>query len=689
MNKIFLGIFLAAFGPTMTANSFAGSPPPAPTDLSAAAGNGRVGLNWSPSKGATYYNVKRSTSSGGPYKIIVSPVGTSYIDTYPIFNNMDYYYVVSAVNSAGESPNSSEVYARPSDTPPAPTVPPKVPILNIYMSPFGPSPSGNDPTHLNWGTCVGATSYNVKRSTVNGGPYKIIATVADDGVHVGGLYYSYTDYSVSKNTYYYYVVSAVNSAGQSVNSNQVYSKPVLAPTNLSATPGNAQVALSWEASIGATSYILQRATVSGGPYTSIANSVANTTYTDTTVTNNTTYYYVVLAYNGSSLSPYSTQVSATPTAPPSKGTGTSTTGTTTTPKDNSVNNAINTAKSYVKNNPDGSQTLTGHMPLEVKNFIATYKYHTSQNISAQVILPLANQSQLSTLLQNLYDPTNPGFHQFLTPAQFAQQFAPSTIDSTQVQEFLNKEGISVTGQSSDGAVLNVTGPVSAFEHAFGLHINNYQKADGTMFFAPDADPTIPATLAGKILAIGGLDNLAKYKAHIQVSANAVPKGDSGPGGFLAPNDVKTAYNLNSVPSNGSGQNVALFELDGYSSNDITAYESNFGLPNVPLQNILIDGFNGVPNYGTNGGAAEVTLDIEVVAAFAPGSSDIFVYEAPNTTQSWIDEWNKIAADDKAKVISCSWGLPEKDSATLNFDNSIFQQMAAQGQAVFVAAAVIH
>ena len=48
--------------------------------------------------------------------------------------------------------------------------------------------------------------------------------------------------------------------------------------------------------------------------------------------------------------------------------------------------------------------------------------------------------------------------------------------------------------------------------------------------------------------------------------NALPKAvGSGPGGYLAPNDVKTAYNLNSVPATGSGQNVALFELDGYSS----------------------------------------------------------------------------------------------------------------------------
>jgi|GEM_PF-1024816 len=339
---------------------------------------------------------------------------------------------------------------------------------------------------------------------------------------------------------------------------------------------------------------------------------------------------------------------------------------------------------FVRNNADGSQTLTGHIPGDINNSI--FRYHASQSINAQIILPLADQTQLNSFLQDLYDPKSTNFHHFLTPAQFSQQFAVSTIDSITVQDYLRKKGIIITGQSPNGVVLYVTGNISAFEQAFGMRINYYQRNDNVMFFAPDADPTIPAILAGKILAVGGLDNIPKYRAHrYRHSMKVLPQAiGTGPGGFLAPNDVKTAYNLNSVTSTGSGQSVALFELDGYSSNDITAYETYFGLSGVPLQNIYIDGFNGTPDY-SGGGADEVTLDIELVAAFAPGSSNIFVYEAPNTTQAWIDEWTQIATDNKAKVISCSWGEPEMDSPTINFDNLIFEQMAAQGQAVFVAA----
>lgn len=193
---------------------------------------------------------------------------------------------------------------------------------------------------------------------------------------------------------------------------------------------------------------------------------------------------------------------------------------------------------FVKKNLDGSQTLKGHVPSDVA--LATFKYHSNFYLNAQIIMPLGNQSQLSSLLKDLYDPKSPSYHHFLTPAQFAQQFAASSVDSTIVKEFLQKQGISVLGQSAGGTVLKVAGHVSAFENAFGLHINNYQRKDGRIFFAPDADPTIPPTLADKILAVGGLDNLPKYRSHAHQSTNALPKAVAGPS-FLTPQDVLTAY----------------------------------------------------------------------------------------------------------------------------------------------------
>jgi len=87
--------------------------PPAPADLTATAGNAQVELNWSTASGAASYTVKRTTVSGGSYTTIASgATSTSYTDT-GLTNGSTYYYVVSAVNTAGESAASSEVSATP------------------------------------------------------------------------------------------------------------------------------------------------------------------------------------------------------------------------------------------------------------------------------------------------------------------------------------------------------------------------------------------------------------------------------------------------------------------------------------------------------------------------------------------------------------------------------------------------
>jgi hypothetical protein len=178
-----------------------GIPPGSPTGLAATAGNAQVVLGWNASVGATSYNVKRATVTGGPYTPIASGVtSTSHTDT-TVINGTTYYYVVSAVNGSGESADSGEVSATPQapQTPPAPT----------GLAATSPT---KKKINLTWNASAGATSYNVKRSTVNGGPYTTIAP--------GVTSTSYTNGGLTSGTTYYYVVSAVNAGGESANSNQ-------------------------------------------------------------------------------------------------------------------------------------------------------------------------------------------------------------------------------------------------------------------------------------------------------------------------------------------------------------------------------------------------------------------------------------------------------------------------------------
>jgi Carbohydrate binding module (family 6)/F5/8 type C domain len=101
-----------------TAESFAvvfinGLSPTAPANLQATPGNMQATLSWVASPGASGYNVKRSPTSGGGYTVIATNfAGTGYTNT-GLANGTTYYYVVSALNAAGESANSSQAYAMP------------------------------------------------------------------------------------------------------------------------------------------------------------------------------------------------------------------------------------------------------------------------------------------------------------------------------------------------------------------------------------------------------------------------------------------------------------------------------------------------------------------------------------------------------------------------------------------------
>jgi fibronectin type 3 domain-containing protein len=182
--------------------------PPAPSGLQATAGNAQVSLSWTASSGATSYHVKRSTTSGSETQI-AAPTTVSFTDT-GLTNATKYFYVVSAVNGGGESANSAEVNVTPLAGPQLPAAPSGLQAT-----------AGNAQVILSWGAVNGATSYHVKRSTTNGSGYLQIATPTSA---------NFTDTGLMNGTTYYYVVSALNAAGEGGDSAQSSAMPT-APSN--------------------------------------------------------------------------------------------------------------------------------------------------------------------------------------------------------------------------------------------------------------------------------------------------------------------------------------------------------------------------------------------------------------------------------------------------------------------------
>ena len=84
-----------------------------------------------------------------------------------------------------------------------------------------------------------------------------------------------------------------------------------APTSVTTTTGNGQVAVNWTPSTGATSYTVQWTTTSGGTYTTLASGLTGTSFTDTGLGDSTTRYYVVTAVNSNGTSANSSETPGT------------------------------------------------------------------------------------------------------------------------------------------------------------------------------------------------------------------------------------------------------------------------------------------------------------------------------------------------------------------------------------------
>lgn len=296
-------------------------------------------------------------------------------------------------------------------------------------------------------------------------------------------------------------------------------------------------------------------------------------------------------------------------------------------------------------------------------------------------LPLRNQAALDDLLRRLYDPADPLFERFLSADEFAARFAPTAADYAAVADFARASGLRVVEVAANRAALVVAGPSRAAENAFGVRLLRFQARDGLVFRAPDREPAVPAALAGRLAGVVGLESGGARRPKSRTVRGPHSIG-SGWGGGLTPGDIKAAYNLQNVALTGAGQTLGLYQLDGYRASDITAYENAFGLPHAPLENVLVAGASGTPGVY----ASEVTLDIELQLAMAPGAAKIIVYEAPNDSAGSIACFNRIASENRAKAVSTSWGLPEGQTTDSEraAENAAFQQMAAQGQTIFDA-----
>lgn len=365
-----------------------------------------------------------------------------------------------------------------------------------------------------------------------------------------------------------------------------------------------------------------------------------------------------------------------------------------------------------------SRTRT--VPLALRRAEPLGRMAATASVQAMIALPWRNAGDLQTLIQRQADPADPLYKKFLTAPEFNARFAPTQADYDAVKTWAQSCGLSVDKTTPGRNLLFVRGARDTVESAFHVQINRFQLQTGRVVYVNDVLPSVPQSIARKISGITGLDNYVQIRPQLQrpraLSPLIAERNQFGafaplftgtaPNGALSPADIRSLYNINPLISteglDGTGQTVALYELGGYTTSDIQAYATTFslvgsgtdatGAPNGSpnLENVLVDNFSGLPVDPDVAG--EVTLDIEMILAVAP-KAKIIVYEADQTnrrttpTNVNYDVLNTIANENRASVVSYSYGFPEEDAdfdGSRVLENSIFSRMVAQGQCMYAS-----
>jgi kumamolisin len=334
-------------------------------------------------------------------------------------------------------------------------------------------------------------------------------------------------------------------------------------------------------------------------------------------------------------------------------------------------------------NGQGQPLLTRHTREAVSSGKAAWvgRLPATQSLRLNIALPLRNESDLDEVLQQIYDPRNPSYHQFLSVEEFTERFGPSQEDYDAVIGFAGENGLTVTGTAQNRMIVDVTGPVANIERAFHVNVGVYQHpTEDRTFYAPDQEPTVDLPFA--LWHITGLDNFSipRPASLWRAPERRRTATGSGPDGYFIGSDMRAAYYGGTLT--GSGQSVGLVEFAGYNVNDVTNYFTNVGPTlKAAIVGVSTDGSSLSCTAGCDD--TEQALDIEEVISMAPGLSQVFVYVSDTSD---VSIFNAMATTKSTNGVlptslSCSWGWTPADPTS---DDPIFKEFAAQGQNLFVA-----
>ena len=367
-----------------------------------------------------------------------------------------------------------------------------------------------------------------------------------------------------------------------------------------------------------------------------------------------------------------------------------------------------------------------------------------QEQTISVFLKLHDQAGFDQAVADLYDPTSPSYHQWLTDADFAK-YAPTGAEMKTVKQELEGHGLSTISIDPQNFSIRVHGTVSAIEDAFQTELHTFTYKN-TSFQAPRWEGVLSGAAGNLVAATSGLERHAVHPnfviaknpltgqplfskkitatdtaaqifnppfltntaltgpstINLKGIAQPLPLGDYfGPAYDInfeefvsyTPARLRSHYGLTSLIQqgyDGTGQTVALLEAFGYAAAELDANAAGnvFGLPLLTNKNFEVvfpEGPPLDPNAGDlTGFTGEIALDIQSVHAIAPGAKIIEVASAGQDNEDLIASLEYIRTHKLAHIVSCSLETDaEIISGTDEEDsfNNVLERLAAAGISV--------
>jgi subtilase family serine protease len=368
--------------------------------------------------------------------------------------------------------------------------------------------------------------------------------------------------------------------------------------------------------------------------------------------------------------------------------------------------------------PSGGVRVNGSVPPWAKAAALESAAPGAATVSFQVYLGWRHAGRAAALAKAVSDPSSAAYGRYLSPAKFRARFAPGKSAAAAVRAWLTSQGFTITAVPANRLYVAARGTVAQAETAFRVRLNEY-RVRGLTLRAPASPVTIPASLAGVVTAVVGLDqggvahplgtrDIGPPPAGFRIgqpsslfwgqkTATDQPQAYGrflpyAPSGYT-PAQFRGAYGVtNAIKHGNDGRGVTVAVIDAFAAptivSDVNRYSKDNGVPTFKkgqFRQVWAPGLVQAPPVDDEQGwYGEETLDIEAVHGMAPGARIVYVGALSNEDTDMDAAMNWVVDHHAAQIISNSYGDLGEDVAPdlVKAETAMFVQAAIEGIGVY-------